>query len=494
MDQRSQRRRPVGRPTHRQYSPVPSARSQFGTRVLRDSSTLSVSAKDWLGASGRDQASDAEIRAENLLRMNRGLLGDMHVHGEVARSRGQPVIRFITSTRIGAIPLLSPLSGRPDFGLVVEPRFSWAGVGDVLATTGFRVLPDLLPLAELPQSERNIPPWVLSSVVLYRMERLLENSARRFAMVQSDLPAPKGAVDWTSYATQKVSVGRFLSVPSRFPDLRDDEPLRSAIHWTARRQREALLAAPAGGLIARRLIAVADRLITRLAGAPPRRPTPQLLQHWKTHPLGGRVYAEGVDAIEWTIDDRGLAGLSDLSGLAWRLDMEAFFEAWVESIAEAIALRVGATLKVGRRGDTRIRVQWQPQFAGSLQSLLPDAVLVRDGLVIVFDAKYKGHAREITRLGWRDTPESIREQHRHDVHQMLAYVGLFDSPRRIGLLVYPCELDEWTDLVNRGLDMITANVQVGGATTTVARLSVPFGGSLDTVVDRTLARLGPLLQ
>src|SRR5690606_14666721 len=153
--------------------------------------------------------------------MNRGLLGDMHVHGEVARSRGQPVIRFITSTRIGAIPLLSPLSGRPDFGLVVEPRFSWAGVGDVLATTGFRVLPDLLPLAELPQSERNIPPWVLSSVVLYRMERLLDNSARRFAMVQSDLSAPKGAVDWTSYATQKVSVGRFLSVPSRFPDLRD---------------------------------------------------------------------------------------------------------------------------------------------------------------------------------------------------------------------------------------------------------------------------------
>jgi len=494
VDQRG-RRRGLGRrppPTH--YDRLPGARAQFGTQVLVDSSIASVPARAWLGASGRDLAADAERRAEDLLRMNRGVLRDMQVEGQVMRVRGEPAIKFATSTRIGAIPLVSPISGRPDFGLVVEPRFSWTGLGDVLATTGFRVLPDLLPLAELPQSERHIPPWVLASVVLFRLERLLEQSARRFVITEAETPVPKGTVDWTKYSTQRMPVGQFLTVPSRFPDLRDDEPLRAAIHWTAKRQKEALLAAPSGGLIARRLIGLADRLIARLSGVPPRRPTPQLLQHWKTHPLGGRVYAEGVDAIEWTIDERGLAGLSDLSGLAWRLDMETFFEAWTECIAEAIALRIGATLKVGRRGDTRIRLNWRPSFAGSLQSLLPDAVLLREGLVIVLDAKYKRHARDIMRLGWRDTPEVVREQHRYDLHQMLAYLGVYEAERHIGLLVYPCELDEWAELVDRGLDLVTAQVQSRGRTTSVARVSVPFGGPLDRVVDRLLSGLSPMLS
>ena len=38
----------------------------------------------------------------------------------------------------------------------------------------------LLPLPELPHSERRIPPWVLSSVVLRRLAEMLERLARRF--------------------------------------------------------------------------------------------------------------------------------------------------------------------------------------------------------------------------------------------------------------------------------------------------------------------------
>jgi hypothetical protein len=43
-----------------------------------------------------------------------------------------------------------------------------------------------------------------------------------------------------------------------------------------------------------------------------------------------------------------LAGLSDLAGLAWRMDMEVFFEAWVEAVAEDAARRVGSGLRAGR--------------------------------------------------------------------------------------------------------------------------------------------------
>lgn len=66
------------------------------------------------------------------------------------RSRGEPGLEVQTGSRVGAVTLRSPVTGRADFGLVVSPRFPWSGVGDLLATTGFRVTLELLPVPDLP--------------------------------------------------------------------------------------------------------------------------------------------------------------------------------------------------------------------------------------------------------------------------------------------------------------------------------------------------------
>ncbi len=104
-----------------------------------------------------------------------------------------------------------------------------------------------------------------------------------------------------------------------------------------------------------------------------------------------------------------LAGLSDLAGLAWRMDMEVFFEAWVEAVAEDAARRVGARLRAGRRHETRVPLDWATPSAGSPRSLVPDLVLEREDVVVVLDAKYKRHAEEIERLGWANADEVLRE-------------------------------------------------------------------------------------
>lgn len=63
---------------------------------------------------------------------------------------------------VGAIPLISPTTARPDYGLVVQPRFPWAGIGPMLAEMGWRVGPTPLRLPLLRRSERRVPVWVLS--------------------------------------------------------------------------------------------------------------------------------------------------------------------------------------------------------------------------------------------------------------------------------------------------------------------------------------------
>lgn len=446
---------------------------QSGTRAVTDNTDTFVPAEEWLGEA------DTERHSEALVEGNRGLLSDLGVEAWPTRRRGVVGLHVRSSSRVGAIPLLSPITGRPDFGLAVYPRFGWAGAGDMLAGTGFRVVPELLPLPDLPQSERRVPPWVLSSVVLTRMQQLLDAMLRRFAISEADLHAPRGAVDWTSYATTRFPVGRALDVPCRFPDLRDDEELRAAIHWVVRRHRESLRGQLAGGRVVRVLLELCDTLIARVAGTVPRRPRASQRTEWQHRPLVSRVFREGLTAIDWTVDERGLAGLSDLSGIAWRLDMERFFEAWVEAVASDAARRVGAVLRVGRTEQTRVPLLWTPPAAGSQRSLLPDVVLGRSDVTVVIDAKYKRHAEQIERLGWSNVSEELREQHRADVLQALAYSTLFDTSRVVACLAYPATRESWASLVDRRVHVRRAVVRRGSRTVELALIAVPLSGALE---------------
>jgi 5-methylcytosine-specific restriction endonuclease McrBC regulatory subunit McrC len=187
------------------------------------------------------------------------------------------------------------------------------------------------------------------------------------------------------------------------------------------------------------------------------------------------VFSDGLAAIDWTVEERGLGGVSELSGLAWRLDMESFFEAWVETLAERAARRFGAQPRAGRTSATKVPLDWRPPGSGSQRSLIPDVVMQRSDVVVVLDAKYKRHAQEIERLGWARVDESMREQHRNDVLQALAYSTLFDSPRVVACLVYPAAPDVWQGLVDRGRDCARARVRCGARHVELALLAVPMG-------------------
>ncbi|MGI6307210.1 MAG: AAA family ATPase [Dethiobacteria bacterium] len=77
--------------------------------------------------------------------------------------------------QVGALPT----SGRPDYGLVIKPRFGWQGIGLMLGSMGWKVIPIPLRLPLLPRPDRKIPPWVLSTTILLRLQKLLEQELNR---------------------------------------------------------------------------------------------------------------------------------------------------------------------------------------------------------------------------------------------------------------------------------------------------------------------------
>lgn len=460
------------------------ARVASGTRILRDSEQTDVPAIDWLGGVGADAAGSAELRAEGLLAANAGALRALGLEATVARVGGEPVVRFHADTRVGAVPLLSPVSGRLDFGVVVRPRFDWDAVGQLLHAAGMRCLPRMLPFPALPHSERSVPSWVIASMVVARLEALLALQVRRFRARDEEVPAPRGGVDWERYVAQGLAQCRPMAIPCRFPDLDDDERLRGAIHWTALRQRDGLLSQRALAPVARELLDRFDRILARVAGAAPVRPGRGARDAWESEPLRSRLFREGVEAIGWVVDERGLAGLSETTGLAWQLPMEACFEAGVEAAAERCARLVGGTVESGRTARARAPLDWTPRGAGSLRALIPDVRVRTSEVSLVVDAKYKPHAEQIARFGWDGVPETVRERHRADVHQVLAYAALEGRARVTACLAYPASPDAWPALVERGRDEMRATLRAEGREVELVLLAAPLDGDGEALARR----------
>jgi hypothetical protein len=451
---------------------------------LADCSTKSIDAAFLLrGHTPRNAPNQTARLAEQFIRQNStqlSLLGahvDMHFNGTAVS------LRLTTTTRIGAVPLRSPITGEMDYGITVRPRFGWSGIGPMLAETGWRIVPQPLALPLLPRSERQVPPWVLSSIVLLRVERLLSQLQRRFEMVDEERLAPRGSVNWGVYASRNLSHGKFMSVPCRFPDLVSDRRLLSAIHFTLRKQLDSLATQSAAGPHVIKLIAICDTLLNYVREVPPRRPLARELQSWLQTTVPSQSRIEGLQAIEWTVDERGLGGLADLAGLPWVMSMEEFFESWAETAVVALSQRVGGVVRTGRKRQTVTPVEWHPPYDGSQKSLVPDVMLERDDLTLIVDAKYKEHWEEMARRRWGDIRDDTRESHRGDLLQVLAYANLAETPRVVVCLAYPCREDTWRSLSARRRVAHRAGITAGRRQLEIVLTALPMGLPVRDVIE-----------
>lgn len=440
------------------------------------------SAVDFFQVRGlRDPQAQAARLAEQFVTQNRSMMAllDVGIERDYDGSEVRLVIQ--SGSAVGAVPLVSPTTARADYGLVVQPRFPWAGIGPMLAEMGWRVCPTPLRLPLLHRSERRVPVWVLSFMILVRLKALLDSLDRRFELTHEVLRAPRGTVQWGQYATRSVANANFLSIPCTFPDLRDDRLLKGAVRHSVERQLRALETQREHGAFVHRLIEFAQQLLCRVQMVPVYVPSSMMMGLWLQRPMRTEPFVNGLQAIEWTIEERGLAGLSDLEGIPWRMPMEEFFEAWVETAFRVVAQRTGGQMKVGRKRETTHPINWEPPYLGSQKSLVPDVWLQWESTTLIVNAKYKRHWEELQR-SWSGVEEELRGQHRSDLLQVLAYANLARTPRVIACLVYPCSPWSWESLRERGRLIHRAELTIGSRSLLLWLTALPMATSLERIV------------
>ena len=429
----------------------------------------------------RDPHAQAARMAEQFVKQNRTLMSLLDVR--IERDYDGNDVRFViqAGAAVGAIPLISPTTARPDFGLVVQPRFPWAGIGPMLAETGWRISPTPLRLPLLRRSERRVPIWVLSFMILVRLKALLDSLDRRFELITEARSAPRGGVHWTQYAMRSLPSASFLSLPCTFPDLRDDRLLKGAVRHAVERQIRALETQKEHGAFVHRLIEFGQQLLRRVQTVPVYVPSTTMLGSWLQRPLRAEQFVNGLQAIEWTIEERGLAGVSDLEGIPWTMPMDKFFEAWVETVLRVVAQRTGGQMKVARKRETTYPINWEPSHVGSQKSLAPDIWLEWDSTTLIVDAKYKRHWEELQQHSWWRVEEELREQHRNDLLQVLAYANLARTSTVIACLTYPCSVEKWNSLHERGRLIHRAELAVGSRALHIWLTAIPMATTVERI-------------
>jgi hypothetical protein len=270
-------------------------------------------------------------------------------------------------------------------------------------------------------------------------------------------------------------------VPCTFPDLRDDRLLKGAVRYTVERQLRALETQKEHGGFVHRLLDFGQQLLRRVQTVPVYIPSPTNLGAWLQRPLRTEQFVNGLQAIEWTVEESGLAGASDLEGIPWTMPMDKFFEAWVETLFRLIAQRTGAQMRVGRKRETTRPINWEPSYLGSQKSLAPDIWLEWESATLIVDAKYKRHWEELQQHSWSRVEEELRQQHRHDLLQVLAYANLAQTSNVIVCLAYPCSYESWASLYERGRLIHHAELTVLSRALHIWLTAVPMAAAVERI-------------
>jgi len=360
------------------------------------------------------------------LAANRAAIQRLGLQPEVHSDDGLHML-LRPSGRIGAVPLVAPASRRVVAGILVSPRFRWSALGEVLSAVGFAVAPALGGGSLVPGSAREVPSWLIAGPVVRRLEEFLTRRRLTFVPRHEVRSSPRGRVDWGEWATRKLPVGQWTSLPCEFSDLADDPDLMAAVRWTLCRLVDDLQPFATIG-VGRSLTERVRAMQADIGGGFLRRPAFAL-----AHVLEPYI-ANALEAMGWVADERGLGGARALDGLAWDLEVSAVWEAWVRSFAGLLAPQLG--LRPPGPGEARRPLRWQGSVA-SMGALAPDVGLLGGERVVWLDAKYKAHLSLLARHGWAGVSETIRHAHRADLHQALAYAALADVDRVDSVLLYP---------------------------------------------------------
>ncbi|AKB40002.1 McrC family protein [Methanosarcina mazei] len=369
---------------------------------------------------------DKRYLAESLQKFvdyNKDLFDFLGVVPRLEGSGKNVSLNFKSDRFIGVISLRSPENGKQIGDFVVRPRYT-------TATDQFSEYVEIVNLLEseitpefkhsIPLLSRNYlkPPVYLEAIKFVKLlEKAVKVNWRKFQTTTKLYRYPKSQIDWKKYIEKEFDPSKRLLFPCHdniLSKMHIEFFEIKYVYSIAKNEINSVRTPRHVKSQFQDIFAYLDNFLYEFS----EKPTNELHFHYSDPAVIKELKKQGNKILNGNLEEI----------TSWRLDFSLLFERYVQYLFRQISLEIGAT----QLNNYKIRKYSSAKPSWSLSYLEPDIVLMKSEFEMVVDAKYKSHLFNL-----KDTTEELKEEHRKDLHQLLAYTTFTRSENKIGILCYP---------------------------------------------------------
>ncbi len=393
-----------------------------------------------------------ESLVQKFILLNRKMFSFAGVSLEMNGTDNDLSIRFKTSGFIGAIPIRMPYDGIAHKDFQIIPRFDNSNDGfsdltQLLSKLDYSISP------EYSDGEELVNPLQLRTPLFYEAAKyidLFEKAQKqkwvRFEVVNKKHYFPKSNTNWTKYAEHSYDPVKSLTYESSDSLLsknhREWQELIYVFEIAKKNILQQVVPESIRYKYRDKIVTLQNNNVSIKASATSEIPV---------RSSDPRIIKEVKEQANVLLQNRST------SCVAWRIDMAMLFERYVQHIVSKSLNNLNGTVisngKISGRGKI-------PQWG--IKYLEPDMIIKCDSRIIMADVKYKSHY-----YARAHSSEVLKETHRSDLHQLLAYCSFLPDKNKIGILFYPS-----SDI---GYRKIVYEEPIAGISNTVYLYGVPFG-------------------
>lgn len=370
------------------------------------------------------------------------------VHPYITGSDHNTALGFRSSNFIGSIPLRASDTGKQIGDFVVMPRFTgrdrFEDYIEILNLLGSEISPEVVDSLPLASGRNFRPPLYLEAIkFIASIEKLTMRPWRKFDNVEKVSGQPTGQINWTKYINNEYKVENRLKFPVKTNVLSEFHREYAQIRYVFDICKNELLSANTSQRIKNTLRNKLTFLEERLYHHKPK-VTGKIAIRFSDSPIVKDCKEQANKILNFNLVD----------STAWRVDFSDVFEKFIQYIFREVAKETGGRLY----SNFKIHSTTSNHYSWELKHIEPDAIFQNEKVLVFIDAKYKSNL-----YNKFDLSDVLKENHRHDLHQILAYSSFSKTDLKYGFLCYPSDQIEVKSIrYKNGINEVTNTISILG--------------------------------
>jgi hypothetical protein len=333
-------------------------------------------------------------------------------------------LTFRSSSFIGTIPLRASDTGKQIGDFVVMPRFTgrdrFEDYIEILNLLGTEISPEVIESLPLASGKNFRPPLYLEAVkFIASLETLLSRPWRKFDNIEKISSQPSGQINWNKFINNEYKIENRLKFPTRKNILNEFHSEYAEIRFVFDICKNELLSSNTPQRIKNtirvKLNFIEEKLYYHIPKA-----TNKIVAKSSDSPAVKTCKEQANKILSFNLVD----------STAWRVDFSDVFEKFVQHTFKEVAKETGGKLFTNFKFLSRT----SKHYSWELKHIEPDAVYQKDNFLVFIDAKYKSNL-----YNKFDKSDTMKNDHRHDLHQIMAYSSFSKTDLKFGFLCYPSD-------------------------------------------------------